>query len=82
MSLGSAKNVPLNMAVASAVNGGLFVAVAAGNEHQDAGNKSPASEPLAFTVGSIDVTDSASSFSNFGKCNLLSPEQLQTGAKM
>ena len=70
MSLGAAKNIALNKAVASAVNNGLFVAVAAGNEAKDAGTRSPASEPLAFTVGSIDITDSASSFSNFGKCSL------------
>jgi hypothetical protein len=60
------------MAVASAVTAGLAIVVAAGNEHVDASTRSPASEPLAITVGAIGQDDSATYFSNYGKGKLLS----------
>ena len=66
MSLGGPKSQPLNDAVAAAVNMGLAIVVAAGNSNADASGFSPASEPLAYTVGSIDINDSKSNFSNFG----------------
>lgn len=56
----------MNSAVRSAVNAGVTVVVAAGNEAQNAANDSPASEPLAITVGASDTTDTRASFSNFG----------------
>ena len=68
MSLGGGKSTSLNMAVANAVNAGVHVVVAAGNENTNACTKSPASEPKAITVGSIDDNDDRSSFSNTGTC--------------
>lgn len=67
MSLGGGKSLALNAAVAQAVRAGMVMCVAAGNSNQDAANFSPASEPLAYTIGSIDPTDTKSSFSNYGK---------------
>ncbi|KAF2744710.1 oryzin precursor [Sporormia fimetaria CBS 119925] len=66
MSLGGGKSTAVNSAVANAVAGGLFMAVAAGNENQNAANVSPASEPTVFTVGATDSSDRKASFSNYG----------------
>ena len=66
MSLGGAFSQISNDAVAEAVAAGIFVAVAAGNNNQNAANYSPASEPTACTVGATDINDNRSSFSNFG----------------
>jgi oryzin len=68
MSLGGGKSLALNRAVAGAVKAGMVMCVAAGNDNKDAINYSPASEPLAYTIGSIDPNDTKSSYSNFGKC--------------
>ncbi|WDE10557.1 S8 family serine peptidase [Thalassomonas haliotis] len=68
MSLGGGKSTALNNAVAGAVNSGVFFAVAAGNDNGNACNKSPASEPSAYTVGSTSSNDNRSSFSNYGTC--------------
>ena len=79
MSLGGGFSQVLNNTVAAAVRSGLTMMVAAGNDNKDAKGSSPASEPLAYTIGSIDSTDIKSSYSNFGKCTpplhpiLLSP---------
>jgi hypothetical protein len=54
--------------VANAVNKGVVMVVAAGNDNKDACNYSPASEPLAITVGSTDSDDARSYFSNWGGC--------------
>ena len=57
-----------NDAVAAAVEDGLFFAVAAGNDGEDANDYSPASEPLACTVAAIDAsTDARAYFSNCKK---------------
>ncbi|KAI7193606.1 hypothetical protein KC343_g13062 [Hortaea werneckii] len=61
LSLGSSKSQVVNDAISAA-----FVAVAAGNNGADATNYSPASEPLACTVGAIDSKNAAASFSNYG----------------
>ena len=48
--------------------------VAAGNEAADACGWSPASAESAFTVGSTDIADALSSFSNYGTCvDILAP---------
>ena len=70
MSLGGSRSEAKNKAVDAAVNEGLTVVVSAGNENKDASTKSPASAPLAYTVGSIDITDVRSSFSNYGECKV------------
>ena len=67
MSLGGGFSQASNNAVAAAYRAGLAVIVAAGNSNKDAKDFSPASEPLAYTIGSIDVLDQKSSFSNYGK---------------
>jgi subtilisin family serine protease len=46
----------------------IIVVAAAGNDDEDACNTSPASSPLAITVGSINSIDMRSSFSNYGDC--------------
>lgn len=66
MSLGGSKSTAVNSAVAAATQKGLFMAVAAGNEAQNAANDSPASEASACTVGASDINDVFASFSNFG----------------
>jgi len=68
MSLGGSYSAALNNAVTAAVNGGLTFVVAAGNDAADACNYSPASTPAAISVGSTDISDFRSSFSNCGRC--------------
>ncbi|KAG6001242.1 hypothetical protein E4U43_001378, partial [Claviceps pusilla] len=66
MSLGGGFSQALNDAAAQMIREGVFLAVAAGNSHQDAAGFSPASEPTVCTVGATDSADRLSSFSNFG----------------
>ncbi|KAI3343416.1 subtilisin-like protease PR1K [Ustulina deusta] len=66
LSLGGGVSSSVNDAAASVVSAGNFMAVAAGNDAQDASNSSPASEPSVCTVGATDKTDTLSYFSNFG----------------
>jgi subtilisin family serine protease len=68
MSLGGGFSQAVNDAVAGAVQAGVAFAVAAGNENHNACTTSPASEPLAMTVGAVDDGDKRASFSNFGAC--------------
>jgi subtilisin family serine protease len=68
MSLGGGISSSVNAAVDGAVTDGVVVAVSAGNSNQDACTASPASAPLALTVGSTTSSDARSSFSNFGVC--------------
>jgi len=55
-------------AVNGAVNAGVTVVVAGGNDNADACNYSPAFVPSAITVGSTTAMDVRSDFSNFGPC--------------
>jgi len=57
-------NVFLNSAAAA----GVTIVVAAGNSNSDACNFSPAFASAVITVGSTQVGDSRSSFSNYGTC--------------
>ena len=68
MSLGGVANSTMNTAVAKAVNDGVTMVVAAGNDNGDACLKSPASEPTAITVGATTSSDARASFSNWGAC--------------
>lgn len=69
LSLGAAKNRALNKVVDAAVDAGLVMVVAAGNENANACSTSPASAHKAITVGSIDdLDDSLTSFTNWGSC--------------
>jgi subtilisin family serine protease len=66
LSLGGGLSTAVNAAAANVVSTGVFMAVAAGNDGQDASNSSPASEPTVFTVGATDSSDALATFSNFG----------------
>ncbi|VUC24363.1 unnamed protein product [Clonostachys rosea] len=67
MSLGGARSEALNQASAALVNAGVFLAVAAGNSNLDAAGYSPASEPLACTIGATDSNDARAYYSNYGE---------------
>lgn len=49
-----------------AIDAGIFVAVAAGNDNTNAQNTSPARVAAAFTVGASTIADARASFSNYG----------------
>ena len=68
MSLGGGASTATDNAVQNAINAGVTMVVAAGNENQNACNVSPARAANAITVGSTTSTDARSSFSNFGTC--------------
>jgi subtilisin family serine protease len=68
MSLGGPSTSFMNDAVQAAVNNGIVVVVAAGNNGSDACRISPASARSAITVGSTTMEDKKSSFSNIGRC--------------
>ncbi|WP_297337619.1 S8 family peptidase [Algoriphagus sp.] len=68
MSLGGPASDALDTAVISMANAGVKVALAAGNEAQNANNSSPAraNGTNIYTVSAIDASDRFASFSNFG----------------
>jgi serine protease len=68
MSLGGGFSQVQNDAVASAVDEGVTIFVAAGNDNSDACSYSPASEPKAVTVAATDINNRRASYSNFGSC--------------
>ncbi len=68
MSLGGGASTAVDSAIARMTSSGVTVAVAAGNENQNACNVSPARAASAITVGSTTNTDARSSFSNYGSC--------------
>ena len=68
MSLGGGYSAALNTAVNNLANSGVFVAVAAGNENQNACNVSPASASAVYTTAASTITDYKASYSNFGSC--------------
>merc|ERR1719399_2626525 len=68
-------------AINAAVNSGVVVVVAAGNENSNACNFSPAFVPSAITVGATDSRDRRSSFSNYGSCvDIFAPGKYITSA--
>ncbi|KAF9271905.1 hypothetical protein BGZ68_002920, partial [Mortierella alpina] len=79
LSLGAGYSKVLNSAVDALVQSGMFIVAAAGNGDdrnvgQNACRYSPASTPTAFTVGSTNINDQMSSFSNYGPCvNIYAP---------
>ena len=79
MSLGGGFSQALNNAVTNSINDGVTYAVAAGNgnflgQPANACNFSPASTPLAITVGATTSADREASFSNYGTCvDILAP---------
>ena len=74
LSIGSKFSRARNEAVDKAVKAGLHVVVAAGNEHDDACEHSPASAEFPITVGATTEDDKLATFSNYGKCvDVLAP---------
>jgi len=85
MSLGGGFSQAVNDEVDAAVEAGVAVVVAAGNDDWDAcdgGTKvSPASAEKAITVGATTSSDERSSFSSYGPCvNILAPGSSITAA--
>ena len=68
MSLGGGLSTATNTAANNLASAGVFLAVAAGNENQNACNVSPASAANVVTVASSTSSDAKSSFSNYGSC--------------
>ena len=68
LSLGGGASQATDDAVNRLANAGVFVAVAAGNDNQNACNYSPARAANVTTVASSTSTDAKSSFSNYGSC--------------
>ncbi len=68
MSLGGSDSSALDSAVVRAINAGVTMAVAAGNDNANACSGSPNKVPAALTVGSSTSTDARSDFSNYGSC--------------
>lgn len=68
MSLGGGVYEPLDLAVESLGESGVFVALAAGNESDDANNHTPAraNGTNLYTVSAMDASDYFASFSNYG----------------
>ncbi|KAG6008102.1 hypothetical protein E4U21_004984 [Claviceps maximensis] len=66
MSLGGGRTQAVNDAARKLTSAGFFVAVAAGNDNQDARNVSPASEAAVCTVGGTAKDDTRYSMSNWG----------------
>ena len=68
LSLGGSPNTMLDAAVQRVASRGIFVAIAAGNDSEDAGNTSPARVNAAnvYTVSAFGPGDRFASFSNFG----------------
>lgn len=68
MSIGGGLSEALDQVANAAVNAGLHLAIAAGNDNEDACGYSPARATGPITVGSTDKEDAKSDFSNHGKC--------------
>lgn len=81
MSLGGGASTALDTAVNNAINAGVTVVVAAGNDNRNACRYSPARVSAAITVGATTSTDYRASFSNYGSClDLFAPGQSITSA--
>ncbi|KAJ5383773.1 alkaline serine protease [Penicillium concentricum] len=81
MSLGGSVSQAMNDAATNVVKSGIFLAVAAGNESEDAKNSSPASAPSVCTIAASTSSDGSASFSNFGSLvDLYAPGQDITAA--
>jgi subtilisin family serine protease len=68
MSLAGINMASVNAAVQGAIDAGVVMVVAAGNNSTDACQFSPASAPQAITVAASSKRDEQASFSNFGSC--------------
>ena len=74
VSISGEKSVSLDEAIIRAIEDGIVVTVAAGNNSEPTRNTSPGRVIPAITVGAVTNTDEWSSFSNFGpEIDLLAP---------
>ncbi|KAG2219947.1 hypothetical protein INT45_010461 [Circinella minor] len=85
MSLGAPKSGSgsdtLNDAITAAVEAGVPIVVAAGNDASDACEMVPAGNENVFTVGSVNKEDTLDDFSCYGSCvNILAPGRDITSA--
>jgi subtilisin family serine protease len=68
MSLGFSTYPPIDTAVANSIAAGVTYVVSAGNANADACFQSPARLPQAITVGSADISDERTVWTNWGTC--------------
>lgn len=68
MSIGGFASDSFDQAVQSAINDGITVVAAAGNDGVDACGASPARIPGAITVAATDINDNQASWSDYGSC--------------
>lgn len=68
MNLGGDYITAMNQAVAAVVDVGVVIVVAAGNKSSGACYSSPASEPLAITVGYTGISNWQLLFNSLGSC--------------
>ncbi|XP_041477095.1 extracellular serine proteinase-like [Lytechinus variegatus] len=68
MSLGGGASTTVDDAIQVMIDAGITVAVAAGNDDDNACNYSPARAVEAITVGATDSSDDRAYFSNYGTC--------------
>jgi subtilisin family serine protease len=74
LSLGTQADPFVDYVVQKAIDEGIYVVAAAGNENQDACNVSPARGLDVITVGAINPLDERAFFSNYGPCvNVFAP---------
>jgi subtilisin family serine protease len=74
LSLGGEASDVFDAGLKKAIESGITVVVAAGNESMDACQTSPARLPEAVTVGATNRSDKLAFFSNFGPCvDILAP---------
>ena len=66
--LGGGKSSALDHAINTTMERGIHVAVAAGNDNEDACNYSPTTAKLAVTIGASTLQDGHAYFSNWGRC--------------
>jgi len=90
ISIGAPYSAAINTATTNLVNSGVFVAVAAGNDNQNACSFSPSSAIGTLTVGGTDSADWRYLNSNYGNCvdvyapayNVMSASRFGGGALM
>jgi cerevisin len=76
MSLGGGKSRALDLAANRIVQGGIVLAVAAGNDASDACDYSPAGATGPVTAGATNMMDQLAWFSNIGPCvDIFAPGQ-------
>jgi subtilisin family serine protease len=66
-------STPMDRAVKRAVQAGVTVVVAAGNESKNADRSTPARAAEAISVSATDSTDTRPSWANYGKVDLFAP---------